>query len=115
MAIQMDQAQSNILPNLQIAIRTLLLSGFKIENNYRQPTHTEITCAAPLLGTMVPLLLVITEEDELPSNILPHIQSAAQSRNRTLVVVANAPGPEQLSWSDFLDTFLGGGTILART
>jgi hypothetical protein len=107
MAAPMDQAQSGNRPNLQTTIRTLLLSGFKIENNRRQPTHTEIYCSAQLLGSDLPLLLVLTEEDELLPSIRPHIQRAAERGDRTRVIVANAPGPDQLSWEDFLET-LGG-------
>jgi hypothetical protein len=109
MAAPMDQAQSSDRPNLQTTIRTLLLSGFKIENNQRQPTHTEIYCSAPLLGADLPLLLVLTEEEELPPSIRPHVQRAAERGNRTLVIVANAPGSDQLSWEDFLETF--GGAV----
>src|SRR5665213_3106705 len=99
----MNQAQNSNPPNLQTAIRTLLLSGFRIENNQRQPTHTEIYCSAPMLGTYVPLLLVLTEKDELPPNIYPQVQSAAQGSNRTLITVANSPGLNQLGWVDFLE------------
>jgi hypothetical protein len=105
----MDQTQDSDRPSLQTTIRTLLLSGFRIENNERQPTHTEIYCSAPMLGANVPLLLVLTEEDELPANIRPHVQSAARRSNRTLVTVANAPGPDQLGWADFMDSF--GGAV----
>jgi hypothetical protein len=105
----MDQTQNSNHPNLQTAIRTLLLSGFRIENNERQPTHTEVYCSAPMLGTNVPLLVVLTEEDELPSNIRPQVQSAASRSNRTLITVANAPGPDQLGWADFMESF--GGAV----
>lgn len=58
----MNHAQSVSRPNLQTAIRTLLLSGFKIENNERQPTHTEIYCLAPMLGVSIPLMIVLTDD-----------------------------------------------------
>ena len=97
------------LPNLQIAIRTLLLAGFRIENNVRQPTHTEIYCSAPILGSFVPLLLVLTQEEELPALTKSQTIRMACKIGRTLVVVANSPGEEQLSWDDFLDGF--GGAV----
>lgn len=96
-------------PNLQTAIRTLLLSGFRIENNERQPTHTEIYCSAPILGTSVPLMIVLTDEDQLPSDIWPQVRLAAERCNRTLVAIANLPGAGQLGWADFLESF--GGAV----
>ena len=105
----MDTTQSSIRPDLQTTIRTLLLSGFTIENNQRQPTHTEIYCSAPLLGTSVPLLLILTEEDEVPSNVRLQIERAAQRSKRTLITVASVPGPNQLGWADFLEGF--GGAV----
>jgi hypothetical protein len=105
----MDQTQSNSRPNLQTTIRTLLLAGFSIENNQRQPTHTEIYCSAPILGAHVPLLVAVSEEDELPPSILPHIQLSATRSGRTLVIVANCAGENQLAWDDFLDRF--GGAV----
>jgi len=106
-APEMTQEQVNDRPNLQATIRTLLLSGFKIENNQRQPTHREIYCSAPILGTYVPLLFVLTDKDDLPSNVRPQVESAAKRSNRTLVIVANIAAEDQLGWIDFLDS-LGG-------
>jgi hypothetical protein len=103
----MKSAQLSGRPNLQTAIRTLLLSGFKIENNERQPTHTEIYCSAPVLGTTVPLMIVLTDEDELPPDIWPQLRLAAQRSNRTLVAIANSSSEDQLGWNDFLES-LGG-------
>jgi hypothetical protein len=54
-------------------------------------------------------LLVVTEDDELPPSIRPQIVQAAERSNRTLIVVANAPGQDQLSWEDFLESF--GGVV----
>jgi hypothetical protein len=105
----MNSAQSISRPNLQTAIRTLLLSGFKIENNERQPTHTEIYCSAPLLGSAVPLMIVLTDEDELPPGIWPQLRLAAQRSNRTLVAIANSSSEDQLGWNDFLESF--GGAV----
>jgi hypothetical protein len=90
-----DRTQSKSGPNLPTAIRTLLLAGFRIDNNLRHPTHTEIQCAAPLLGTYVPLLLVLTDDEELGPRVVPHITEAAISSGRTLVIIqpweADAP------------------------
>ena len=105
----MNQPQSNGIPNLQTAVRTLLLAGFRIENNQRQPTHTEVHCAAPVLGAFVPLLLVITEDNELLPAIKAQVQRAAQNSGRTLVVIARDPGDDQLSWEDFVEGF--GGAV----
>ena len=107
-ALQMNNPQLLSHPNLQTTIRTLLLSGFGIENNERQPTHTEIYCCAPILGTMVPLMIVLSDEDELPVEIWPQVRLAAERSNRTLVVIANSANGDQLGWNDFLES-LGGG------
>jgi hypothetical protein len=100
-------AQLSSRPNLQTAIRTLLLSGFRIENNERQPTHTEIYCSAPMLGASVPLMIVLTDADQLPPDIWPQVHLAARRSNRTLVAIANLPGTDQLGWVDFLESFGG--------
>lgn len=105
----MPLTQLSSHPNLPTAIRTLLLSGFTIENNERQPTHTEIYCSAPMLGASVPLMIVLTDEDTLPPDIWPQVQLAAQRCNRTLVTIANLPGADQLGWVDFLESF--GGAV----
>lgn len=105
----MDQAQSGNGPNLQTTIRTLLLAGFKIENNQRQPTHTEIFCSAPILGSAAALLVALTTDNELAPTIRPQIERAAKNSGRTLVVVANSPGEDQLGWDDFLEGF--GGAV----
>jgi hypothetical protein len=88
-------------------VRTLLLAGYVIETNRRQPTHTELHCYTHLLGSQVKLLIAITGEDEFPPNAIPHIKSAASRGGRTLVTVATLPGENQLGWVDFLDA-LGG-------
>lgn len=105
----MPLTQLSSRPNLPMAIRTLLLSGFRIENNERQPTHTEIYCSAPMLGASVPLMIVLTDEDQLPPDIWPQVRLAARRSNRTLVAIANLPGTDQLGWVDFLESF--GGAV----
>jgi hypothetical protein len=105
----MSDPLANSRPNLQTAIRTLLLSGFKIENNERQPTHTEIYCSAPMLGASVPLMILLTDEDQLSPDIWPQVQLAAQRSNRTLVAIGNSSGADQLGWVDFLESF--GGAV----
>jgi hypothetical protein len=90
-----------------VATRTLLLSGFEIENNHRQLTHTEIMCTAPLLTIRVPLTIAITEMDELPESSREQALRAARKAGRNLIVVSALGGTDQLGWKDFLDA-LGG-------
>src|SRR5271155_3914076 len=98
MATPMDSALSFTRPNVSLAIRTLLLSGYTIENNRRQPTHTEIDCTAPLLGISIPLLIAITEEDELPPIIRQQLLLVAKRANRSLVIVTAVASDENMGW-----------------
>ncbi len=107
MATSMKQGLTADRPNVATAVRTLLLSGYTIENNHRQPTHTELTCSAPLLGIEVPLLLALTEADDFPPSIRERLTEVAKREGRGLVVVAALPGRDQLGWLDFLDYFGG--------
>ena len=58
---------------------------------------------------LVPLLIVLTDEDQLPPDIWPQVHLAARRSNRTLVAIANLPGTDQLGWVDFLESF--GGAV----
>jgi hypothetical protein len=62
-----------------------------------------------MLGASVPLIIVLTDEDQLPPDIWPQVQLAARRSNRTLVAIANLPGTGQLGWVDFLESF--GGAV----
>jgi hypothetical protein len=105
----MGQAENLEAPSLSVAIRTLLLSGYEIENNHRQPTHTEILCKAPLLSVTVPLLIAVTEEDELPEHVAQMLLRVTRDNARSLIMVSAGGGKNQLSWRDFLDAF--GGAV----
>jgi hypothetical protein len=109
MATLMDSALSFSRPNVPLAVRTLLLSGYTIENNRRQPTHTEIDCTAPLLGISIPLLIAITEEDELPPIVRQQLRLVAKRANRNLVIITAATSDENMGWLDFLEAF--GGAV----
>jgi hypothetical protein len=109
MATLMDQALSFTRPNVAVAVRTLLLSGYTIENNRRQPTHTELECSAPVLGIQIPLLIALTEEDELPPNVRDQLAQVAVRAKRGLVIVSALPGDDRLGWQDFLEFF--GGAV----
>jgi hypothetical protein len=105
----MGQVENLETPSLSVAIRTLLLSGYEIENNHRQPTHTEILCRAPLLSVSVPLLIAVTEEDELQEHVMQMLLRVSENSARSLIVVSAAGGRNQLTWRDFLDAF--GGAV----
>jgi len=103
----MGQLESLDRPSISVAIRTLLLAGYTIQNNHRQPTHSEISCAAPLLGIAVPLMIAITADDELSLTAYRQVTQIAGQARRSLVVVSALGGPNQLGWRDFLDAFGG--------
>jgi hypothetical protein len=54
-------------------------------------------------------MIVLTDEDQLPTDIWPQVQLAAQRSNRTLVAIANWSSEDQLGWKDFLESF--GGAV----
>ena len=66
------------LPQVAIAVRTLLLSGYVIETNRRQPTHTELHCHSFVLGSPVKLLIAMTEDKEFSPIVLSQIREAAK-------------------------------------
>ncbi|MGB6112702.1 MAG: hypothetical protein WA430_06545 [Acidobacteriaceae bacterium] len=103
----MTQAENLDRPSISVAIRTLLLAGYTVEDNHRQPTHTEILCTAPLLGIDIPLIIAITEDDELSQVSYQQIKHIAENSARNLVVVSAVGGGTQLGWRDFLSTFGG--------
>lgn len=105
----MNQALVFDQPNVATAVRTLLLSGYTIENSRRQPTHTELECSAPLLGIEIPLLVALTEGDEFPSHVREQLARIAKREGRGLIIVAALHGDDQLGWLDFLDYF--GGAV----
>jgi hypothetical protein len=88
----MDQPNQLEGPTISVATRTLLLSGCEIQNNHRQPTHTEILCTAPLLGIRIPLTVAITEMEELPDYARDQAVQAAKKAGRSLVVVSAVGG-----------------------
>ena len=105
----MDPAIDLSRPNLSLATRILALSGYQIENTKRQPTHAELQCRAPVLSTTVPLLIALTEDDELPPKAFEQITIVARKENRTLVIVGTVATDAQMAWQDFLDRF--GGAV----
>lgn len=105
----MDEVFIYPRPSVPVAIRTLSLAGYIIENNRRQPTHTEIECTAPILGIQIPLLVAITESDEFPEAILDQLRSVASRARRSLVTVSAIGSQNCYSWGDFLEYF--GGAV----
>lgn len=103
----MSLSLSDTRPSVAIAVRTLLLSGYTIENNQRHAIHTELKCTAPLLGIQIPLLIALTEEDEFPASTRERLIEIAIADGRRLVTVAALPGDGQMGWIDFLDYFGG--------
>lgn len=88
--------------------RTLLAAGFTIRRARRQPEHIEISCERrDMLGATIPYLLVVCEADEPPKADLPNIKRTAARGGQVVVLVAQASGPEWLSWPEFLAA-LGG-------
>jgi hypothetical protein len=94
-------------PRISVAVRTLLLSGFTITNNRRRATHSELECTAPLLGNQIPVLIVLTEDDELAPQVRDQVEEVARRAGRTLVVVATSGGEDHYSWDDFMGIFGG--------
>lgn len=52
-------------------------------------------------------MIALTSEDQLSPETWSQVRLAAQRSNRTLVVIANSSGMDQLGWADFLES-LGG-------
>jgi len=96
-------------PDVAIAVRTLVLAGYTIENNRRQPTHTELTCTAPFLGTNIRLLIALTQDDELSDVTRENLKTVADRDGRTLVLVAALGGDGYFGWDDFMEVF--GGAV----
>jgi hypothetical protein len=102
-----DASSSEALPELGLAVRTLMLNGFKIETNRRQPGHTELSCTTEILGTPVRLLLAFTQDEFTPESV-GTLREIARRESRSLVMVGAHTDDLQLGWKDFLDA-LGGG------
>jgi len=95
-------------PDTAVATRTLLAGGFVIEGFQRQPTHIEYRCSrVDFFGVTVPYVVAIFELDAPKSEHLEPLKRSSAADGRVLAIVASAPGPAWLSWSEFLDS-LGG-------
>lgn len=95
-------------PKVALAVRTLLVAGFEIQNSRRQPRHIEILCVAkPVLSAPVNYLIAITQDDGFPPTTADEIRRIAADEGRSLIFVASEPSTDVLGWSDFLDA-LGG-------
>lgn len=95
-------------PNVALAVRTLLLAGYAIENSRRQPTHIEILChKTSELASDVRFLVAVTEADSFSEPTVQELSRIARREGRSLVLVGATATDLQLGWADFLDA-LGG-------
>ena len=96
-----------ILPQTQIATRTLIVAGYSIEGGDWQPRHIEILCKrTDILGASIPYLIAVTD-DELSEEEIDDIFHSALNQGRIPVIVAAIPSERAISWEDFIEA-LGG-------
>jgi hypothetical protein len=101
------QAASDVVA---VTTRTLLAAGYAISGVHRQPAHIEFKCErSSRLGPTVQFLIAITDQSEFLENDAKDIIHAAANQNRLAVLVSNSGGPDQLSWSEFLEVM--GGAV----
>jgi hypothetical protein len=94
--------------NVASAVRTLIASGFLIDDARRQSQHIEILCTRrDLLDVDVHYLIAIFDVDTPSAEVLTGVRQAATRQNRSVVFVAGSGSPECIAWSDFLRA-LGG-------
>jgi hypothetical protein len=109
LAARYMQSEDPSLPNVAIAVRTLLVGGYDLDSGgERQPAHIEIRCQKPsVFGVQVQFLIAITEALEFSPEQMHDIEGLAIRENRKPVFVGRNSTDAQLGWQEFL-LILGG-------
>jgi hypothetical protein len=103
------QNEDQFLPNVAVAVRTLLVSGYDLDTGgERHPTHIEIRCQKPsIFGVQVQFLIAITDSTEFTVEQIRDVEGLATRENRKPVFVGRNSTDSQLGWQEFL-SILGG-------
>jgi len=88
--------------------RTLLASGFEINDFQRHPDHVVYSCSKPdSLELIVNYLLAFTDSAVVGSSLLDQVRRDAARTGSVGAVIAKGPGEGWLSWGEFTEA-LGG-------